>query len=172
MKENMQLNKEPRYIDADGIALCKKEIEALEIKKAEILGWRCEGSSLNCGNDYDIDNSYLNKHEESYRIQDMINHYKQVLSEYVVIEKHGNADLVDIDDIVVLHYLDESNGDKTYKLVAHFPEDNPEIRETSINSPIGKAIYGKCVGEVIDYETRKGTFKAVVADIIKKELSR
>lgn len=65
----------------------------------------------------------------------------------------GYSDLVEIGDILKLEIITANRSlSQTVKLVGE-EEVNVEndVKEVSINSPLGSAIYGKNVGDVVEY---------------------
>lgn len=77
------------------------------------------------------------------------------LSRIVIIEKSGDEDLIDLGDVVTVKmtYAPDDSEDFTFKLVgSHAPAYDGEVREISVNSPLGKSVYQKRVGTNSEYE--------------------
>lgn len=56
------------------------------------------------------------------------------------------------------------SGTKTYQIVSEY-ESNPVERKLAMTSPIGAALMGKSVGDVVKVETPNGTVRFTVAAI-------
>ena len=79
-----------------------------------------------------------------------------------IVENLGNEELVDIGDVVKIDMIfsEDDREESIFKLVGTTPnfDMNAEIQEVSINSPIGKAMYHKKVGEIATYKVENKTF--------------
>lgn len=78
---------------------------------------------------------------------------QEQLQRVVIVEKHNDMDSIDIGDIVNsnLMYAPDDIEEFDFKLVAHKGNTRSDIPEVSINSPLGKAVYQKKVGETVSY---------------------
>ena len=78
---------------------------------------------------------------------------QEQLQRVVIVEKHYDIDSIDIGDIVNsnLIYAPDDVEEFDFKLVAYKGNTRSNITEVSINSPLGKAVYQKKVGETVSY---------------------
>lgn len=88
---------------------------------------------------------------------------KNELMKVEIIDKHNNNDVIDIDDIIVadISYSENSFEELTFKLVGGSVNRESDLDEVSLNSPMGKAIYKKKIGDTVSYivEDTKMTIK-------------
>ena len=75
------------------------------------------------------------------------------LSRAVIIEKQNDPEIIDIGDVVSADmFLPEGNSKKKiFMLVGTSGNLQAEIQEISINSPFGRAVYKKKVGDLCSY---------------------
>ena len=94
---------------------------------------------------------------------------KQKLQNVEIVENVGNESLIDIGDIVRVDiiFAEDDREKEIFKLIATTPSFDAEIKEVSINSPIGAAIYHKKVGDFVTYKVRDNTFKI---EILEKKI--
>lgn len=89
------------------------------------------------------------------------------LSKIVIIEKNREEDLIDLGDIVTVKmtYAPDDSEDFTFKLVgSHIPAFDSEVREISVNSPLGKSVYQKRVGINTEYEVNSRKIAISILD--------
>ncbi len=77
----------------------------------------------------------------------------EILDNFEIIEKHNKDGIVDIGDTICteLIYQGEEHESLTFKLVASEARFDSEIKEISINSPLGNSVFGKYIGEETSY---------------------
>ncbi len=78
----------------------------------------------------------------------------------IIIEQNGNSDKVDVGSQVTVE--EEEFGEETYRIVGS-AEADPVDGKISNESPIGKALLGAKVGDIVTAETPSGevAFKVV-----------
>ena len=93
-----------------------------------------------------------------------------------IVEKHDDDTLVDVNDIVTVDMIfgPDDSEELEFKLVgsvgAH-TSDKSGIQEVSINSPLGKSVYHKKVGEKASYKVESRVFNVeIISKISEKEL--
>ncbi len=79
----------------------------------------------------------------------------------VIVESNHSADIVGFGSIVKVLFLDDSNSSMVFKVVSNSPRDG----EVSVQSPIGKALYGHRVGDIIEYSVGDCCFQAKVIGV-------
>ena len=86
----------------------------------------------------------------------------------VIVQKEElKEDVVNIGDTLKLEIIyDESDRDvSTVKLTGKYiPDVNSNIEEITLNSPIGKTIYKRKVGEVIDFTINENNAKVKILE--------
>jgi len=98
---------------------------------------------------------------EQARIEARIKEINYKLEHSEVME--GSKDAVSVGSTVVIEYVDD-NEEETYKMVGSLEAD-PFENKISNESPIGKAIFGKKIGDIIDVESPNGSFKIKIKKI-------
>ncbi len=77
--------------------------------------------------------------------------------------QEGTKDVVSVGSKVTIKYI-EDNEEEEYKMVGSLEAD-PFENKISNESPIGNAILGKKVGDVIDVESPDGSYKIKITKI-------
>ncbi|MDR2777217.1 MAG: transcription elongation factor GreA [Rickettsiales bacterium] len=101
---------------------------------------------------------------------------RQLINEALIAtlgEKISNADVVDMDKLsgnsidfgATVSLMDEDSERKiSYTLLSEFEAD-PLKHVISLNSPIGNALFGKCIGESVEIRAPGGTKYYRITDI-------
>ena len=79
------------------------------------------------------------------------------------VEKQDNENIIDLDDIISINYVG-SNNIMVFKLVGGEGDLFKEIREISVNSPLGRAVYQKQIGDVCTYSAKDRTFTIEITE--------
>ncbi len=91
-----------------------------------------------------------------------------------IVENLGDESLIDIGDVVKINMIfsEDDIELETFKLVATNPnfDRNQEISEVSINSPLGKAIYHKKIGDMTSYKVNDETIQIEIIEKIQLDL--
>ena len=134
-----------------GIAELNRELESLkkgrqpiadEIKRAAADGDVKENAPLEFAR------------QEMGKLVARIDEIENMLANYGVIESNEDSDFINLGSKVVL--LDVKSKKKVKYMVVAAPEARPFDGRISNLSPIGKAVYKKSVGEVVDVKTPRG----------------
>jgi len=124
----------------------------------------------------------LNGRQDSFIYEDVKRRYdralvdlaiaERALSNAIVVEKsEDNSEVIDINDyiLVELSYNGEVNEEVIYLTGSEYNMDSDFI-EVTLNSPLGKAIYGKKVGEETSYEVNDYSYQVkILSKLTKKE---
>ena len=158
-------NNQKIYLDEEGYEEYLKEIRELEKKLSQI---KKEKNNAGRGKTHDGFHDNFDR-EQAARDQDMLNtlisQRKANMRNIVVISKRSEDGLVDLGDYVYVEVSSDENEiqGRLIKLTgALMPKTADEVHELTINSPIGKAIYKKSVGETVFYKVRGKEFKVVI----------
>ena len=100
----------------------------------------------------------------------------QKLERAVIVERHDDETLVDVNDIVTVNMIfgPDDSEELEFKLVGSvgsYTSDNSGIKEASINSPLGKSVYHKKVGESASYKVESRVFNIeILSKVSEKDL--
>ena len=75
----------------------------------------------------------------------------------------GSKDVVSVGSTVVVKYVDDDDSEE-YKIVGSLEAD-PFENKISNESPIGKSLLGKKVGDIIDVESPNGSYQVKIETI-------
>lgn len=148
---------EVHYLTADGLRRLQEELEYLRGPAREELSRRLR-FAIQQG-DLSENADYIQAKEEQGFLEGRILELTQILNNYVLIEENNNhKDVVNLGAKVTIQ--EEGFEPETYQVVGP-KEADPKKNRISHESPIGKALIGRSVGEVVTAETPTGkiTFK-------------
>lgn len=145
--------KEKIYLDKEGYQKYLESIEILKSRLSEISKGRKEAFEASSGDGWDSPEFEEIERQERV-IEGELNRKYEELSRIVIIEKHNNEEIIDIGDVLVVDmvYSEDDCEEFTFKLVGSNGEFDAELPEISLNSPLGKAVYKKKIGENSFYE--------------------
>ena len=158
MQEKMKLNKQ-------GYDEFLKAIEEKEKQLAAVRMYKGTDAIYQGDNWHDNPTLYQTEAQERALMVE-ISEMKQKLQNIEIVESLGNESLIDIGDIVRVDIIfNEGNRkEEVFKLIASSPSFDSEIKEVTINSPIGVAIYHKKVGDFATYKVRDKVFKIEIIE--------
>lgn len=148
---------EVHYLTAEGLKRLQEELEYLKGPAREDLSKRLR-FAIQQG-DLSENADYIQAKEEQGFLEGRILELTQILNNYVLIEENSNhKDVVNIGAKVTIQ--EEGFEPETYQVVGP-KEADPKKNRISHESPIGKALIGHAVGEIVTAETPTGkiTFK-------------
>lgn len=104
---------------------------------------------------FEYEDSSRNEKRILKEIQDMVGN----LNHIVIVDDISNDNVIGSDDYVCYYEINDNNDITSdmelIKIVASFePDIFAEIPEISINSPIGEALYGSKIGEIVSCLTK------------------
>ena len=146
--------KEGNYLTQEGADRLKTELDELKGSKREELAKRLR-SAIQMG-DLSENADYHKAKEDQSFLEGRIQELEYILSNVVLIEESLNKDEVSIGSHVTIQ--EEDFPPETYHLVGP-TEADPKNGKISHESPIGKALIGHIVGDVVETETPGGTIK-------------
>ena len=91
--------------------------------------------------------------EEQGKMEGRIRHLEALIKDAEIVEG-GGADVVEAGSIVEIQY--EGDDDSERYLIGSIEERHDDLEVMSPGSPLGKALLGHRVGDVVDYETPTG----------------
>jgi len=166
MKEKEQT---PIYLDQEGYSQFLESIEVLKERLRENNKGRKNAFDAGAGDGWDSPEFEEIERNETRILGELQRKYDE-MSRIVIIETKENHDTVDIGDTVKLHMIlsNDNFEERLFKLVGGVPnfDLSAEIQEISINSPIGKSIYQKKIGEKCIYSANNQQFTVLIKEKI------
>jgi len=151
---------QPNYLTPEGEARLKAELKGLKGPRREELAKRLR-SAIQMG-DLSENADYHKAKEDQGFLEGRIQELEAILHNAVIIETNSNKDAVFIGAHVTIQ---EGDFDpETYHLVGP-TEADPRKGKISHESPIGRALIDKKVGEIAEAETPGGKIKFKVLKI-------
>lgn len=149
------------YLTAEGAERLKSELEHLKGPAREQLAQRLR-AAIQQG-DLSENADYISAKEEQGFLEGRIQELSQILSNYKIIDENKtNREVVDIGAHVTIQ--EESFDPETYYIVGP-KEANPRQARISHESPIGRALLGHRVGEIVTAETPNGAIRFKIVSI-------
>lgn len=147
---------QPNYLTPEGEAKLQAELQDLKGPRREELAARLR-SAIQMG-DLSENADYHKAKEDQGFLEGRIQEIEAILRNSVLIEKSSRRDEVSIGDHVTIQ--EEDFDPETYHIVGP-TEADPRNGRISHESPIGKALMGKKVGDTAEAEAPGGkiTFK-------------
>lgn len=162
------INEEKIYLDQAGYEQYLKDIEDLKQKIANNGRQKSSAYESGVGDGWHDNFEFEEAKREELKLMGLLEQKLNGLNRIVIVEKTEENSLIDINDYVTV--ITSSKGTNSnemfFKLIASgMPNFGAEIFEISINSPLGKAVYQKKVGDKASYTVNDTTFDVT---IIKK----
>ena len=164
------MNKKIIKMDKEGFEKYKNQIVKLEEELANVRMYKGKTAIFQGDNWHDNPELYQTEAQERSLIQ-QIRDMKDNIRNIEIVEKNENSDTIDVGDIVLIETIfDEDDIEEmTLKLVGGYGDLNCEIPEISINSPLGKSIYGKKVLEQTSYQVNGNIFNVLIKEKVLGE---
>lgn len=150
------------FLTKDGLAELKKEHHELSaVKRPEVLLRLTQARDMG---DLSENAEYTAAKEELSFVDGRIDELEELLKQVSLIEddtkKQGNA-TIQLGSTVTLHH---KNKQEDYTVVGEWEAD-PAVKKISHESPLGKALLGKQVGEKIEVEAPAGKVVYTVVSV-------
>lgn len=149
------------YLTKEGLAELKKEYkELVTIKRPDVLSRVTQARSMG---DLAENAEYVASREELSFIDGRIDELEQLLKQVVVIRENSRAtrEAVKLGSTVTLH----AKGKKeTFTVVGEWEAD-PKEKKISHESPLGKALLGKKVGNKVEVEAPAGKLSYTIVEV-------
>jgi len=132
------------YLTKAGLEKFKKEYQ--DLKKVKIL--KTKGGMPKVLHSEDLDPEYLALQEDLSFLVYRINELKTILknAEIIKVPPKGKRSIVDLGALVTLQ---EKSGEKNEFMIVGTLEANPSEGKISSESPVGKSLLGKKIGEEV-----------------------
>lgn len=152
--------KEEILLTAKGYADLEEELHDLRVnKRAENVQAIKEARSHG---DLSENSEYDAARDEQAQLEARIQELEYKL-EHAKIVDTNNKDLVNVGSTVVINYMDDDEEEE-YKIVGSLEAD-PFNNKISNESPIGAAIMGRKVGEIISVASPNGSYDVKIVSI-------
>ncbi len=152
--------KEEILLTADGYLELEEELNDLKLnKRSEVIKAIKEARSHG---DLSENSEYDAARDEQAQLEARIQELEYKL-EHAKIVDDKNKDTVNVGTTVVIKYIDDDETEE-YKIVGSLEAD-PFENKISNESPIGAAIMGKKVGEVISVASPNGAYDVEIVSI-------
>ena len=151
---------EPAYLTAEGLARIKSELEELTGPRRVELAARLH-SAIQMG-DLSENADYHKAKEDQGFLEGRIQELEYLVRNAVVIEKSANQDIVSVGSHVTIQEADDPA--ETYHMVGP-KEADPRNGRISHESPIGRALVDRRVGDEVEVETPAGKIKFKILKI-------
>lgn len=138
------------YLTKDGLSELKKEFEELtNTRRPEVLARVSAARNLG---DLSENAEYSAAREDLSFIDGRIDELEELLRQAILITDSRNNHMVKLGSRVTLHHKGKK---EVYTLVGEWEAD-PKEKKISHESPLGKALIGKRVGEKVEVEAPAG----------------
>jgi len=151
---------QPVYLTAEGEAKLRAELVELKGPRREEISKRLR-SAIQMG-DLSENADYHKAKEDQAFLEGRIQEIEFLLRNAVIIEKSANNDIVTIGSRVTIQ--EAGSPPETYHVVGA-KEADPRNGKISNESPIGKAIMDRKVGDTVEAETPGGKMKFKILKI-------
>jgi transcription elongation factor GreA len=152
---------EASYLTPEGAERLRKELSQLKGPGREDLSKRLR-SAIQQG-DLSENADYINAKEEQGFLEGRIQELERILGNVIIIEENNqHKDKVDVGVHVTIQ--EDDFDPETYHVVGP-QEASPRQGKISHESPIGRALLGHKVGDVVDAETPGGTIQLKIIRI-------
>ncbi len=147
-------------LTADGYLELEQELKDLKLnRRAEVVAAIKEARSHG---DLSENSEYDAARDEQAQLEARIQELEYKL-EHAKIVDTNNKDLVNVGSTVVINYMDDDEEEE-YKIVGSLEAD-PFNNKISNESPIGAAIMGRKVGEIISVASPNGSYDVKIVSI-------
>jgi transcription elongation factor GreA len=154
------MDRRPYVLTPEGAAKLKTELEELRGPRRDQLAKRLRHAVQQ--GDLSENADYISAKEDQAFLEGRILELETILREATIIEPPLGTDVVGLGTTVVV--AEDGRPPQEYQLVG-MKEADPRRGKITHESPIGRALLGKRVGEVAEASTPGGTIRMRVVEI-------
>jgi transcription elongation factor GreA len=154
------MQKRPLYLTPEGAAKLRADLEDLRGPKRQALAKRLR-HAIQQG-DLSENADYISAKEDQAFLEGRILELETILREASVVDTPTTSDVVDLGTTVVV--AEAGRQPETYLLVG-LKEADPRQGKISHESPLGRALMGKRVGDTAEAVTPGGTIRMQILEI-------
>ncbi len=148
----------------EGLLKLEQELEMLKTQKRQEVAEKIKVArgfgDLSENSEYDA------AKEEQAQVEARIVHIENMLKNAKVIDQE-DIDLTKVGIGTKVKIYDEEFEEELEYSIVGSTEADPDLCKISDESPVGRALIGRCVGEVVDIDTPGGIVKFKILDITK-----
>lgn len=143
-------NGKPIKITKEGLDALKNELDTLlNIKRPKLVD---RLSNARSQGDLSENSDYQSAREELEFLDGRIEEISEMINNVVIVDKTSNVSGVDVGTRVTVKFNGEEH---VYEIVGEWEAD-PVNKRISPESPLGKALYGKKVGDIAEVDAPAG----------------
>src|SRR5581483_942802 len=156
------VNNKKIYLTQEGLDALKKEYEDLtKVKRPEVVERVTQARNMG---DLSENAEYTAAREELSFIDGRIDELEELLKQAEVIHEHKTADGKKIVELGSKVTVKTSGKDESYAVVGEWEAD-PAEKKISHESPLGKALLGKGIGEKVEVDAPAGKVLYTVVSV-------
>lgn len=149
----------------EGYEMLSKELEDLVKNKRREVAERLKEAKKFGGGDLGENSEYEYAKNEQAFIEGRIEQLNEILQNCIIVDrKNGGSEVVDVGSTVIVKDLEE-NRTKKFKLVSPV-ESNPETGKISDESPLGRVLLNKRIGDIVEVKAPQKTKRFKIIDVI------
>ncbi len=153
----MGMNKD-YHLTQTGLDELKSELEELKIRRIDVANKLKEAKDQG---DLSENSDWANAQDEFKFVEGRVNEIEHIIQNVKIITDSKKTDKVRLGSTV---YLEQGSKKAEYSVVGSL-ESDPQNGKISDESPIGKALLGKTVGEMVDIVVPAGTTRYKIVKI-------
>lgn len=153
----MGINKD-YHLTQSGLDELKSELEELKIRRIDVANKLKEAKDQG---DLSENSDWANAQDEFKFVEGRVNEIEHIIQNVKIITDSKKTDKVRLGSTV---YLEQGSKKAEYSVVGSL-ESDPQSGKISDESPIGKALLGKAVGEMVDIVAPAGTTRYKIVKI-------
>ena len=142
-----------RYITREGAEAISDEIDRLwKVERPEVVDQVREAADLG---DRSENAAYIYGKKRLRAIDSRLRYLRKKLQGVVVVDPADQVELGYVQFAAVVTVIDDDDNEKTWRLVDK-EESDPKRNRISVQSPIGRALMRKQVGDYVEVDLPKG----------------
>jgi len=146
----------------EGLDMLQAELDDLIKNKRKEVAERLK-ESKEFGGDLTENPEYEHAKNDQAFIEGRVEQINEIMQNYTLVE-NGDKGTIDLGSTVILKDLDEKK-ERKFKIVSSV-ESDPEKNKISDESPVGRALINKKIGETITVKTPVTTKTYKIIDIV------
>jgi transcription elongation factor GreA len=151
-----------RQVTREGLEEIKRELsELINVRRPQIIATVAEARSHG---DLRENSAYDAARHDQMMLERRISELEAFVRNADIVETDTRSGIVGLGTTVVVDY---EGFDETYTVVGA-AEAKPTLGRVSVESPMGKALLGKRVGDSATVATPRGSAKIVIKEIVAK----
>jgi transcription elongation factor GreA len=146
----------------EGLSMLQNELQDLINNKRKDVAQRLK-EAKEFGGDLAENPEYEHAKNDQAFIEGRIEQINEILQNYVIVE-NNKKHIVDLGITVLVKDLDEKK-ERKFKIVSSI-ESDPEKNKISDESPVGKALLHKKIGDIVKVKTPQNTKSFQIVEIL------